>query len=538
MHRRVFFPASLLGLLLVLPVPARAAVEPAINYKKPGVVLRFASLDQLRGDVRYLAEVVGQAEKAKQLDQLIKSKLGEKGFEGVDTKKPLGLYGWIGALGIDSQIVFLVPVSDEKAFLDLLSDQLDVKPDKGADGVYTLNVEKAIAPAYVRFANKYAYLTVRDKDLLDKDKLLAPEKVLPANQRDVLSATVDIDQIPNKLKELGLGVIENHLADLKERDLPNHTEAQKKFRDAAVDEMSAAIKSLLNDGGQATLRLHLDRTGGDLSLTASVAGKAGSALAADIEKLGQAKSYTAALLRSDSALKGELNVHLPQKLRGMLAPALKDAEKQALARANEGQRELLTTILEGIRPTLKAAELDTAIDLRGPNDKGAYTVMAGVKIKEGAKMEKSFRKSASHFPDLIKLDVEKVDQASIHRINPPKELKPGARRTLGDNPMYVAFRENVMLIGAGDKGLAALKEALTAAPTTGKVVEVQMALGRLVPLFNDPTHTDIARDVFGKAKDGDRFHLTVEGGKALTVRLAIKAKLIDFLNRVEKEKKQ
>jgi hypothetical protein len=538
MHRRLIFPA-LFGMMLALPALACAADEPANKSDKPAVLLRFASLDHLRGDFRYLAEVVGQAEKAKQFDELIKSKLGDKGLEGIDPKKPIGAYGWVGSFGIDSKVVLLVPIADKKAFLDLLSDTLDVKPEKGDDGVYTMNVDKVPAPVYFRFTDNYAYVTVRDKEVLDKDKLLAPALVLPAGQIGTASFTLNIDQIPDDLKEKALGALENRLADLKEKDLPEQTEAQKKFRDAAVDELGARLKSLFNHGGETTLRLDLDRKAGDLTLTVSVAAKTGSPLAGSIQELGQVKSVTASLPRPDSAFKGELNVSLPDKLRALLGPALQDSEKQALAKAkDDNQREVLNSLLKGIMPTLKAAELDTAIDLQGPNEKGVYTLVSGIKIKDGAAMAKSFRKTAARYPQVITLDAEKADRIDIHRVNPDKNLKPSARRTLGENPLYIAFRDDLLLLGAGEKGLSALKAALTAAPASGKVMELQLAWARLAPLADNEKAAAIARKVFGDDKDGDRLRLTLEGGKALTLRLSVKAKLIDYVNQMEKAKKQ
>ncbi|SRR5579875_114037 len=535
------FKRPIFAALLVLTVlaPIRAADKEAPKSNKPAVIVRLAALDHLRSNLRYLTEVVGEAEKAKQLDELIKSKLGEKGLQGIDATKPLGAYGWIGQFGIDSQAVFLVPIADKKAFLDLLSDTLDVKPEKGDDDVYTMNVEKLPVTIYFRFANGYAYITARDKEVLDKDKLLAPAAVLAGGQVGVASITVHIDEVPAGLKENALAVIENQLADLKEREMVGHSEAQKKFRDAAVDELSAQIKLLFQHGGAATLRLDLDRKDGDLSLTASVAGKPGSPLADKIRALGQIQSWTAALVHPNSALKGELNMSLPQKLRGLLGPVLRDMEKQMLAKAkDENQREVLNTLLEGIMPTLKAAELDTAIDLRGPNDKGLYTLVAGIKVKDGTKMERSFLKAAARFPKLINLDAEKVEQVNIHRINPDNNTNSGAQRTLGNNPVYVAFQHEVLFLSAGEKGLSALKEALAAAPRTGKVIELQMALARLTPLFDNPEQVDIARQVFGDGKGGDRLRLSIEGGNALTLHLFLKTKLIDYVNRVEKAKKK
>lgn len=538
MSKRPIF-AVLLGLTAMLPALVRAADEQTPKSDKPAVMLRLASIDQLRGDFRYLGDVLGEGEKAKQLDELIKSKLGEKGLEGIDSKKPIGAYGWVGPFGIDSKVVLLLPVANKKAFLDLLSDTLDVKPEKGDDDVYTMSVEKLPFAIYFRFANDYVYVTGRDKEVLDKDKLLAPAVALASGQIGVASLEVNIDAIPDDLKEKALAGIENQLAGIKEQEMQGHTEAQKKFRDAAVDELSAQLKSLFKHGGATTLRLDLDRKVGDVALTVSVAGTPGSPLANTIRDLGQIQSWTASLLHSDSALKGELNVSLPQKLRELLVPALQDAEKQMLAKAqDDNQRQVLKPLLEGVMPTLKAAELDTALDLRGPTAKGLYTLVAGIKVKDGSKMERSFLKAAARFPQVIDLDAEKADQINIHRIKLGKDLKHDARRSLGDNPLYVAFRGDVLLLGGGENGLGALKEALTTTPRTGKVMELQLALARVAPLFDNAGQADIARQVFGEGKTGDRARLSVEGGKALTLRLTLKAKLFDYFNRVEKAKKQ
>ena len=538
MSKRPIF-AVLLGLAVMLPPFVRAADEQAPKSDKPAVLLRLAPLDHLRGDFRYLAEVVGQGEKAKQFDELIKSKLGEKGLEGIDNKKPIGLYGWVGEQVIDSKVVVMVPIADKKAFLDLLSNTLDVKPEKGDDDVYTLNVERVPFPLYLRFANDYAYVTGQDKEVLNKNKLLAPAAVLPEGQVGTASLTVNVDEIPKDLKEKALLLLENQLAGVKDKEMPGHTEAQKKFHDAAVDEAGAQLKSLFQHGSATTLRLDIDRTAGDLALSLSVAGKPDSPLAKTIRDLGQIQSRTAALLRPDSAFKSELNVRLPAKLREQMAPALQDAEKQMLAKAkNDHERAVLKPLLEGIMPTFEAAELDTAIDLRGPSDKGVYTLVAGIRIKEAAKMEGNFRKTAARFPKQINLDVEKSGQIHIHRINPEKNLKAEAHRQFGDNPAYVAIRGDVLFFGTGEKGLSALKEALAAASRMGKVMELQMALARVAPLFDDPKQAEIARQVFGDNEDSDRLRVSVEGGKSLTLRLSLKAKLLDFVNRVEKAKKK
>src|SRR5205807_1816153 len=109
------------------------------------------------------------------------------------------------------------------------------------DGLYTAENTPLTVPLYIRFADKYAYLTVQDKSALDKDKLLPPDKVLPPDRPagsgvaaknverlpgdkvatvegpTVVSATIHIDQIPQGLKQAAITQFEQQLAVAKEK---------------------------------------------------------------------------------------------------------------------------------------------------------------------------------------------------------------------------------------------------------------------------------------------------------------------------------
>src|SRR5262249_1866923 len=98
------------------------------------VVVTAKSVDGLLSDFTYLAPLVGQDELAKQVTAFLKDKTGEGGLAGLDTKRPLGAYlKWPNAVtdlaSLDVPVVFFVPVTGEKAFLDLLQ-RLDCKPQK------------------------------------------------------------------------------------------------------------------------------------------------------------------------------------------------------------------------------------------------------------------------------------------------------------------------------------------------------------------------------------------------------------------------
>src|SRR5688572_18728584 len=105
----------------VAPVRAQDA-KPAA----PTIAVRVKSIDGLLADVQYLAGLVGQEEQAKQLQGILEGMAGPKGLTGtgIDTKRPIGLYAVVTPGGVDSYASLLVPVADEKAFVELATDLL------------------------------------------------------------------------------------------------------------------------------------------------------------------------------------------------------------------------------------------------------------------------------------------------------------------------------------------------------------------------------------------------------------------------------
>src|ERR687885_438540 len=130
MRTRLLPWVALLGLAAVV----RPAWPSEDGAARPTVVVRLGPLDRLTADARYLVELAGREEVGKQLEGLVKSRTGPKGFEGIDTGKPLGLYARVGDKGLaDSTVVALLPIADQAAFLDFL-DRLEVKAERGKDG--------------------------------------------------------------------------------------------------------------------------------------------------------------------------------------------------------------------------------------------------------------------------------------------------------------------------------------------------------------------------------------------------------------------
>ena len=71
-------------------LPPEAVRPPVVT---DALVVSFKSLDGLIADAKYVAELAGRSEEAAQFEKMFKNQFGgPKGLEGIDPKKPIGLY--------------------------------------------------------------------------------------------------------------------------------------------------------------------------------------------------------------------------------------------------------------------------------------------------------------------------------------------------------------------------------------------------------------------------------------------------------------
>jgi hypothetical protein len=532
--------AGLCLMLAVLPVRA-ADPKPAA----PGIVVRMKSLDALLDDAKYLAELAGKSDDFKQYEGLFKSVVGEKGFEGVDTKKPLGAYGFIGAQGIDSKIVILLPIADEKAFLNFLKSK-DMAAEKQEDGSYKANAPNANEPVVFRFANKYVYATrAATKDAVEPKNLLDPAMVLPVNPTSLLSVMVDIDKIPAELKKVAVGQSANGLAGLKDMKDPNETDAQHLLQVALLDEMADWTKMVLNESGAATLSLDLDRQKGDLSLSLGLAGKPGTKLAKTFADLGAARSVGAGLVGKDSAMNFLLHVSLPERLRKPLEPVIDEGVKKALEEEKDkDKRAVGEKAYKVLAPTLKSGELDLGMNIRGPSSKGKYAMVMAFKVKDGSQIDKLMNDLVKDLPEKerknVTLNFAKMGSINIHKVE-GGELDKDAREMFGEGPAFFAVRDDAVMMAIGDGAMEALKEALTAKPGPSKAMQFEMSMSRMLkalPMDQRKLAQDAAKKAFALNPDADKLTLVLEGGKSLKLTFHMKAALVTFFNLMaEGEKK-
>jgi hypothetical protein len=544
-----FLSLFLLVGLATTSQPVRALA--ADSAKPPTLVVRLRPIDGLLEDLKYLTRIAGPAHEAK-LDEELKKHF-PAGLRGVDTKRPIGLYGKLDDNLQDSSAVLLVPISDEKAFLELLSN-FHLKATKEEGDSYAINPEKG-PPVYLRFANGYVYASIYNKEAIDVSKLLDPARIFTEKHPAAFSAAFRIDQIPTLYQQVALGQTESRIADAADQKSPNETEKQRALKKEAAKGASQAVGSLLKDGAEITVRLDVDRSAQKLSAEFGLRGRPGSGLASRIAALGKSESLFGGLLAADSAMNFAIHGKLPEELRQKFASAVIEAVEEGLRKeTDETKRAIGTKVSEAIKPSLQMGELDLGATLRGPTAGKHYTFVGGLKVKEGYKLDAALRDALKMAPDpvqaMVKLDAESAGDVKIHQIDQIAN-DDKVRSVLGDNPAFVAFRDDALLVAAGEGGLAALKEALGAKPAAAPLVHSDVSASRMGPLIaavseesngkRKLSEADVQaalENAFGSARENDRIRFAVEGGEALTLKITVVAPVAKFLHLLDTKSKE
>lgn len=149
MRYRSFLAAAI---LVASSLVSPAAPAPVVKGTAgPPVVFQLATGEKLLDDVKKIVRTVAGDDLANTLDDQIKGKLGEKGFAGLDMKKPVAGYVYLPNKALKGPEdykeiygVLAIPVSGEEEFKDFVArlsppnDPLAFKPVEGNKGLYSI----------------------------------------------------------------------------------------------------------------------------------------------------------------------------------------------------------------------------------------------------------------------------------------------------------------------------------------------------------------------------------------------------------------
>jgi hypothetical protein len=523
------------AVLLAAPVVAPAADPPVVFQTQP--------VGKLLDDARAIATLLAGDAAAKELNDGIKKTFGEKGFDGLDLTRPIVGYFVVPADPEKSTVVVALPATGEKAFLDLCERFNKVPPKPLTGGLYELpppNVGDPTVKAAMRFADGYAYLAA-GKDptpALDPKALVPMAKLFDPAERAQLSGKVYFDRLPKELRAKLAQGIEEAKKQLAQQPIwlgPAVSDALKGASEE-LTKLGTRYLDQVKDADTLTARVNADPGTAEASVELALTGKPGTTLAKDIAARKPTTNRFTGLVTKDAAVgfRAQLPLFAPE-VRKAAAIGLGSLQTAAANEAPPPVRKSLDELFKGLIRTVESGEFDLAGAMRGPDKNGTFTIVGAISFEDPKPLEKELKDLATNTPevkDLVKFDVAKVGDVSIHEVKVGGLLPPEPQRMFsGSASVAVAFAPKGVYIAFGADAVGAVKEALAAKGGPAPALDVVLNPARLakVAVAGGGNATDIT-NLFGSTDAPfTAGSLSIEGGKELRLRMTLSLRLFTAL---------
>jgi hypothetical protein len=422
---------------------------------KPVIVVSISSVDDTLADILYATKAAGAEDQGRMV-----MLAGQVYTNGLDKKKPIGMYVSPKAGGSDFVPVVFVPVSDLKTVLGTFKETIGVPKDAG-DGV--LEVTGGGQPVYIKEKTGWAFVSNAKENLAD---LPADPAALLGNlpKEYTLAVKVNIANIPEKLKKMGIDTIKEGF----ERQLQNNPRggADAELVEKMQRNQMEALFKMADELDEIMFGFAIDGPGKRTYLDVNVTAREGTSLAKQYALLADAKSSFAGFLLPNAAatlnmtqsmLKEDVD-NLVGVLKGVRANAMKEIDNDPnLDAAKRGAaKEVLGSLLDAFTKTVEGGKIDGGAVLM--LDAKTVDFAAGGLVADGKSIEDSFKRLielAKNEPDFptVKLNSGSHGGITFHSVTTPiPESEKDARDILGDKvniilgtgpkAVYIAFGKN------------------------------------------------------------------------------------------------
>jgi hypothetical protein len=527
----------LLTLLAAVGLSGAAGAQPA----EPTLEVRLQSVNVLLDKAEYVAGLAGKEDVVQGVKFILKNMQAEgKGIEGVDPKRPFGLYATLSPDAISSPFTVMVPIADQDRFVTMLKEKLDITPEKVEGGALKVELPEAarnpvITTVYLRFANDYLYVGRTAKDL-DPKGLIAPKVYFAKADDSVVSVIVRGDRIPAEVKTFVVGELELGVAERRKKNGPNEDPAERAVVDWLADGLTGGAKALLDDARELSVRVFVDEKGDEMTAEAVLTPRPGTPTAKYVSSLAGRTSLPAGIVAGpDAVARGSVRVSLPPEKKASFGKLIDDVSAIALKKVDEPAQDAVERVLRTLTPTAKAGELDAAAGLFGPDAKGRHTLLLAAAVKNGKEIEKlarDFAVFAGGHAD-ITFDVEKIGDFSLHKVV-LSDVPPDFDRVFGTKTLWVAVSDSHLAVSVEPEGTA-IRAGLKARPAAAGVLNVEISLTKILPLAAKHLKPDevkaLLKDAFGNESPAgkDTMTVSVTGGDQLTARAKVKGKGVRLL---------
>ncbi|AMV30438.1 hypothetical protein VT84_38955 [Gemmata sp. SH-PL17] len=508
----------------------------------PPITFQTQPANRVLGDLRAAADLIGGAKAVKALNDSIKERFGEKGFNGLDMIRPVVGYVNLAPKPEDITAVIAFPITNEKDFLALCERFNKGKPEDLGKGLYQLPPLDPQYKARMRFSEQYAYISYGSKPepALEAKALVPANKLYDPADQALFAGKLHFDRLTPEVKLAAAKGLEDFK---KALDFGN---GRGGFgigaQEAAVfkplveefEKMVGRYFLLLGGGDTATLRLNLDVPTGDLSIDAALKGKPDSALSKAIAGFKPVGNKFAGLLGPDTAV--GFKTRLPffnDELKTGAAKSLEEGQK--LVPANDPSKALADEIFKGLIRTVKTGEVDIVGAVRGPNKDGDFSVVAAGAFEGTTALEKEFKafvekNAPENEQERFKWSADKAGAINIHTYKMAGGNFFDVTKPFGGDKCVIAFAfaPKGVFVAVGTDAVTVVKDALTVKAADAPVIDIVVNPDRLVKLIEKAggPAAQVERVLGKEDKLVSAMSLAVSGGKELKVRYAINLRIL------------
>jgi hypothetical protein len=512
------------------------------DSKKPTFVIQAQPISKILDDVKTAAKSVVGPEAADSIDMAIKEQLGEKGFSGIDLLRPLAGYVNITGRAIedpsDISGVLIVPVTDEKDFIDLIKRmKLDVEPIKGQEGLYGIYPPAEVEEMKIRLRvverNAFIGVNIADENMTAA-KFLSPADLIDPADRGLFTMISYIGQMPKEYIEQQNEQYDQLIGTFKNLPLP------VKAKDALTGLMESVVamnNQMYKEGEVTTARVLYERTTNELVYETTIKAKNGTPLAKEIASRKPTSNRFANLIPKNATAGVLMQAPLFSKDLHNAASAGLEFLAEMIREENPPPEDFVKVydaVMAGLARTLKSGDLDMAAAIESPTKDGTFGILAAITFDDPSKVEKEVRALHENAPDgvkaLVKLDAAKVGNVSIHEAKVGAFMPAEPKKVFGENAsLCIAFAPKAVYVAFGPSAMDSIKAAITAKPGAARAFDVAMSPAKLAKFVGaiEPQAGMMMPQILGKEDELiSMMFMEVEGGNELVVRMGMNMKVI------------
>lgn len=519
-----------LSLIIFLTSNVQAAPLPKDPAKgMPHLVWQVKPIAGITDDLHYLKAKLKDVKFFWESDEAQKlvGALFPEWQKGIDASQPLGGYLTVVDDLEKSRPVFLIPVKEKTAFIEMMKEfcanELGEVEDK--PGMYKGSFKFIFSKTELAFRLKddYAYLSFIEFDAIDDVKRLPkPADLLLKDETALVAVRLYLEGVSTEAKKSMREALEKFSHEGRV-GIPEMMLMGMLGASDSKDFVNR-MKSALDEAKWAALRVDFDRKADTFGAEFNLVPRKESALGKEIAAFKPKPSRLAGLLDNQTAagiLVGYGN------FGGLkIDPnSMDEFVKETLEGVGLGGSDVARGLMvKALANSIRVNEVDAAMAFKQAPSKETYTLVVAAKLNQPKLLAAAMFGYLQTLPkekrDAFKFNALKLDgDIAVHQLK-LTDLPDEAKKVFGESDLYFCLKDELMFAAIGIGAVDRLKEAIKVEAKEGAQFLIQVNHAKLKPLIKviDPDQAERWAKLFPKEEDARLLHGKVEGGEVLRVR--------------------